>query len=986
MDKFRKLIASSLILAVLLPVLFLSPAARAETTGADPAVQQAATTDSDILDDLLVKGVTYEDYIALHADKPAGGQTIVLDAGAAQSGDGAAIRLEAELDGRQGVMVWDSESGWIEWTFAIEQAGLYQVAVDYYNIAGKGRDIELACAIDGAYPFDSLKRLTFSRVFEDEGPIGTDQRGNEIRPRQIEVHAWQSRALVDPEGLYDRPFQIYLEPGDHAIRFLAIREGLAIDEVRIEPQPVLPDYAAYLAGKSAAGIQPVSGVESLLIQAEKARYKSHATIYPMFDRGSVATLSQDGSLNDPVMIRLNTIGQYNWQYDGQWASWNIDVPEDGLYALDFRVRQNYFRGMNASRTLMINGEVPFKEAKSIEFPFNSGWYVRTPGEGREPYLFHLKKGRNEIRLEVTLGEMAQTLRTVEEAVYILNTVYRQIIKITGANPDESRIVIDTNRDFYLDKKIPGMIDKFNEVIAILEVEKQHVEEMTGTSGSEAATLDELIVQLRGFIKEPETIPARLERFRSNVSNLGGWILYMREQPLELDYIQIRPSDQKPASARAGIFRNLWFSLRTFLASFYVDYSQVGNVYDEQEALKVWVSQNDLLLTGSSSGRDQTQIIKSLIDDLFTPEYGIKINLSLVDSSSTLTQAVLGKKGPDIAMIVPKQLPVNLAMRNALVDMTQFEGFAEDRERFFASAFIPYEYEGGVFAMPETQIYDMFFYRKDIFAELGMEVPDTWEDFYKLVPIVQKNNMQIGVPESQTIFETLLFQKGGQFYADDRRATGFDEQEALEAFKEWTGFYKKYSFPLVFDFYNRFRTGEMPCGIQPYTMYNLLTVAAPELRNLWDMAPLPGTVQPDGSINRAGSANGTASIILRDCKNPEAAYQFISWWTSEEVQARYGTELEYLMGPAARYATANKLAFERLPWSGREAENLKMQWQNVLDIPQLPGNYYTSRNLSFAFRRVVYNWANERETLNKFNQEINKEIMRKRVEFGLESGG
>lgn len=92
MDKFRKLIASSLILAVMLPVLFLSPAARAETTGADPAVQQATTTDSDILDDLLVKGVTYEDYIALHADKPAGSQTIVLDAGAAQSGDGAAIR------------------------------------------------------------------------------------------------------------------------------------------------------------------------------------------------------------------------------------------------------------------------------------------------------------------------------------------------------------------------------------------------------------------------------------------------------------------------------------------------------------------------------------------------------------------------------------------------------------------------------------------------------------------------------------------------------------------------------------------------------------------------------------------------------------------------------------------------------------------------------------------------------------------------------
>lgn len=49
---------------------------------------------------------------------------------------------------------------------------------------------------------------------------------------------------------------------------------------------------------------------------------------------------------------------------------------------------------------------------------------------------------------------------------------------------------------------------------------------------------------------------------------------------------------------------------------------------------------------------------------------------------------------------------------------------------------------------------------------------------------------------------------------------------------WTRFYTDYSFPLTYDFYNRFRTGEMPLGLAPYSMYNTLSALAPELDGLW----------------------------------------------------------------------------------------------------------------------------------------------------------
>ncbi len=102
------------------------------------------------------------------------------------------------------------------------------------------------------------------------------------------------------------------------------------------------------------------------------------------------------------------------------------------------------------------------------------------------------------------------------------------------------------------------------------------------------------------------------------------------------------------------------------------------------------------------------------------------------------------------------------MRNALVPLDQFEDFEEVTGQFMASAMIPYKYNGKYYALPETQSYDMLFYRTDVFEELGLVPPETWQDFYEMIPILQQNNMLIGIPESQRTFEALLYQNDGQF--------------------------------------------------------------------------------------------------------------------------------------------------------------------------------------------------------------------------------
>lgn len=232
------------------------------------------------------------------------------------------------------------------------------------------------------------------------------------------------------------------------------------------------------------------------------------------------------------------------------------------------------------------------------------------------------------------------------------------------------------------------------------------------------------------------------------------------------------------------------------------------------------------------------------------------------------------------------------------------------------------------------------------------------------------------------FTMMLYQKDGKLYKNEDKASALESELSMEAFKEWTTLYTNYKLPLQFDFPNRFRTGEMPLGIADYTFYNHLSVSAPEIRGLWEFVQIPGTVQKDGSIRRDVGSAGTSAIIMDQSKHKDASWEFMKWWTSKDVQVRFGREMEGLMGAAARYPTANIEALKELPWPVKDYEELEEQWQWVQGVPEVPGGYFTGRHLDNAFREVVNNGTNPREALNDYIIYINDEIRVKRKEFNL----
>lgn len=945
----------------------------------------AATTDP--INNDHGRKVRYHDYLAGLKGMPRPDEEIIIRVQDFSSAD-TEIEILNDFAGKPGESIATGDKGYVEWEVYVSRDGLYNVAITYFPLKGTGSTIVRELQINNQTPFAEAKFFNFFRIWGDVGPVTKDVLGNELRPRQIEKPFWQEVVLHDSRGHERHPLLFHFKEGYNTIRLISHREPMAVASLKLFKAQEISVYEVYKQRILEQGGRVAHDV-LVKIQGEHAGYRSNSTLSPVFDQGDPTLYPYH-----PYKIRLNTIGGTRWNEPGQWIAWEFEVPKTGFYKIAIKAKQDALRGLFVNRRLTINGEAPFKEAEAIRFSHSSNYQMHVVG-GDEPKLVYLEKGKHQIRLEVVLGDLATLIRTAEKSLYELNTLYRHIIMITSPNPDPLR-------DYLIEERLPEIVERFGVQAESISNLAQGLEEYTGQRGGHAITLRNFVRHLDAMAQRPYTIARRLGELRDNLGALGTWVLQTREQPLQIDFIIIASPEKELPRAYPTFMETIMHEIRAFWATFVRDFNVIGvaeaGLQDmaTHEPLTVWMG----------LGRDQAQILRTMIDHSFVPQAEIPVNLQLVNMN-ILLPAVLAGRGPDIALGVDPSLPLNFAMRGGVVDLTRFKDFTEIAARFKPSAFVPFAFRGGIYALPEQQPFPMLFYRSDILSELGIEIPSTWEDVFKIIPELQKNHMEFGLPFSTvvqvgnanigeapagggslsanfgvTTFLMMLNQRGEELFVGDGKRTTIDSQIAYEVFSNWTSFYELFNMPLAYDAANRFRRGEMPLLIATYPLYNLLTVFAPELRGEWSFTLVPGTKRPDGVIDHSVPAAGIASVMLADAGDKEAAWEFLKWWSNADIQLEFGREMEGLMGAAARYPAANIETLELLPWSAEERDKLIQQWKWVTGVPEVPGGYMAGRHLDNAFRRVVFQQAPTRRTLLYFNRIINEEIARKRREVGL----
>ncbi|MDE5834277.1 MAG: extracellular solute-binding protein, partial [Ruminococcus sp.] len=864
-----------------------------------------------------------------------------------------------EFNGKANVFLWESSDGEISCSVDVRQSGIYCMNMTYFAFETDSSEIEFSVSIDGKVPYNTASRITLNKVWVNEKDISTDSNGNQIRTAQIQCGVWQTVDFMDVDGLFSEPLIFSLEKGHHEITFISERAEFAIESFRLYNPEKLPTYQEYISGAD------ITSPENIFrIEGESAVYKSDRTLFP-----TCANSDYNVSPSDPVKIVYNTFGAVNWKKALQWTTWVIKkeyIKQDGWYKIGIKYRQNQMRGFSSERRIYIDGKVPCEELSQVKFPYNKKWDVLSPEyNGESIYIWLTADCDHYFTMECIAGEIGGYIRRLDDVVSELNGYYRKILMITGTSPDKYT-------DYYVHEKIPELLDGLRRISTELKDIQYGIESISDSKGSEASVIQNMTVILDKCIKKPLKIPQYLVQIKESLTSISAWSREYRNQPLEMDYIEFATESVKFTDCKENFLKKVWFAVKSFFGSFFEDYSTLSDV-SGKKSLEVWVN----------IGREQAQVVKELTDG-FISETGIPVSVNLVTGG--IIEASLAGKAPDIALFLGGEYPVNLAMRDLLVDVSEFSDYQDITERFQENAMTHYKYNSGVYGLPITQNFPMLFYRTDILSEIGYtSPPETWEDLMNMLPAIQRNYMSVGLvlpstdvsPSTETghTFSMLMLQKGLNYYTPEKDRSTFDGVKAVEAFEQWTDFYTKYSFEQSYDAFSRFRTGEYPLVIADYSFFNQLTEVAPEIKGLWNFCPVPAT-DNDGKLSHATNSNVSGAVIFRKTENINNAWEYIKWFTSAETQVRFGNQTEGLLGTMGRLSTANTEALKKLSWSENELQRLFAQRDELSEIPVIPSSYSVTRNIMNAFREVVNEKENPRDTLLWYNRDINDEIFRK----------
>ncbi len=848
----------------------------------------------------------------------------------------------------------------------VDDTGLYTLKFDYYSLTNTINPINMEVIIDDEFQYYELNQIVINTVWTTPTYFFADRYGNDIMPQATQSHQWLTTYLQDAARIQPDPLLIKLDAGDHTAT-IRLTQGLAmIGQIYIGPQVTYIDYNEYI------NMHPdVQNQEPSLIsmEAENPTLKNSISIrYGTNKEPSVSPFGLTGS-------KLNIIDGSNYDTSGQTLYYDVNVETTGWYQITLKALMTK---TNASvfRALTIDGETPFVEALTIPFDYSSKWQnVTLSSADGEKLSFYLEAGTHQISLKANASPFLEIYQNIDYVMKAINSLAIDIKKLTGNN-------IDEDREWDIVTYIPSLQSDLAQYAEILENSYQMWQTLNHTSKSSevAAGLKIAYEWLYDLSATPNDVPKNLDKLatgsNSIMQTLGVILPLSIESPLSIDMIYIHTVDADLPNARANFFVRLWIGIKRFVLSFF---NQDQSQTDGEETIEIWVNRS----------RQYVNLMQQMVDAEFTPETGIKVNISIMSSEDKLILSTSSGANPDIAMGISGWRPYDFAIRGAAYDISQFDDFRTISERFYPGAFTQLIYQEGVYALPETQNFYFLFYRTDIINALNFGVPDTWQEVIDVLPEIQRFGMNFysqlsGTNSFKGFVSTMpyIYQFGGVTYSEDVLSSALDDPKTIDAITFMTNLYNIYSLPLeVGSFFNEFRYGNIPMGIGDFGMYIQLLNAAPEIAGLWDIALLPGVENEEGIVDRTFDGSSTSAMIFNNSDYPEESWEFLKWWTSTETQIAYSNNLINAMGSEYMWNTSNYEAFQQLSWQKDHQDVFMEQWQWIFDTAKTPASYMLEREISNIWNKVVYDGENVRTAIEDSSIIIDKEITRKMIEFG-----
>ena len=846
-------------------------------------------------------------------------------------------------------------------------AGLYFLGFHYSIQTESILPTQISLKINGESQYQEMSNLQFKNKWIPEKEATKDRYDNEIAPEVNASKEKQFTYLTDRNGYTDTPLAVWLEQGINDLSFLSIEGELTLHAIEITAQKDVPRYN--LATDSD---EKPSGNYQSTIEGEKIVFQNSSSIRP------------NGAFDDQLTPYdsskrvMNFLDGASFSNVGDKVTYEIEVPADGYYYLGLNYRQDAKIDFPVFLNIEIDGIVPSTSFLSQPIPYSSSFsnYTMKNQETKKDVPVYLEKGTRALSFEISASPTGKVLNRISEIIKEIQALSLSIDNLLGSN-------VDKNRDINLDEYLPGTIKQLESWISELNSFEEEIRLIAQTEKTPGAFTQIVTArkQLESLLKEPRRLANRTNELSKDsgsvAANLATLLQEANRNNLSIDQITFYQENLTKKSP--NIFSKAINSIKRFTNSFKEQAYSVSSD-KKAESVQVWVNRP----------RQYVELMQRMIDQDFTEKTGIKVDLSIMPDANKLILSNASGNAPDVALGVNYAMPFDMGIRDALVDLSQFEGFDDLLTQYPEKLLTPSTIGENVYAIPETMNFYVLFYRSDILESLNLSVPNTMDELVEMLPALNQRGMSAFYPTATlgTSFKIfpwtmpIVYQNDGEFYTEDILESGVNQDNTVEGLRQLTNLFTIYNMPKdVPSFYQQFRDGSTPIGIADFGNYNLILNAAPEISNVWDIALMPGYENQEGVVERWSSGGAESSIMFESSDNKQNAWEFMNWWLQSETQKDFGTALQTVYGKEYMWNTANLEAFQELPWPSTDKNVILEQSEWINEVPRVLGTYMVEREISNVYNSVVVDGKNLRKSIDLSTKRINRETLRKLEEFG-----
>lgn len=853
----------------------------------------------------------------------------------------------------------------------VPQTALYWVGFDYLSYDTSILPIEFSVMVDGAFPFYEMRNLKFETTWVSDEMTELDRYGNEIVSLPQKKIQWESKYVMDTSYRYSEPLLVELTEGEHVLTIGVSEGSFLLGNISLSAPQSVPAYT---------GSQKAEGGELITIQGEDFYLRNDSAIH--------ATGEYDSSLY-PLSSKdtvLNTVDGDSFDTAGQTITYQFEVKKAGNYYIGMNYLQSEKNDFPVFTDWRIDGQIPNTAFQGYSVAYTSKYRTTTlKDDDGNKLSVYLEAGTHTISVTISADYLRYALEKVDEIMSGINDLSLEVTKVAGPNKDKYR-------DLRLTRYIPDVQDRLygwvDDLYEIADVATQYVDVKDPEDVAAFAYLIIAAKQLKSLGDDPNELIYRVDELSTSVNSINtqiaNFIDLINKNNLSIDRIYVYQEDAR-LPRKLNFFEGIWMSLKRFVYSFFGQSYSASNA--DKSHIQVWVNRP----------RQYVEIMQKMIDEKFTPQTGIEVDLSIMTDANKLVLSNASGDTPDIATGINYAIPFELGIRGALVDLTKFDNYKEVFGRYSEGILVSSVIGDGLYSLPETMNFYVMYYRTDILEKLGLEPPETIDELIGMMPDLQMRGLNVFYPTAQMLVmrnfhgtTPLIFQNGGTLYGETALDVTVDSEETIEGFTELTELFTLYDLPVdIPNFYQHFRNGDLPIGIADFNSYNLILNAAPEIANSWEITLIPGVLDEEtGEIKRymSGGAESTVMFSSND-ERERQAWEFMDWWSGAEIQAEFGQRLQIMYGDEYIWPTANLEAFGNLPYPTKHKETIMAQAENILEAPRLLGSYMLERELSNAFNDVVVNGKNLRSRVDDVVKAVNRETERKLEEFGyIDSDG